>query len=185
MVQTSDVMSDGMEIKGSRAKLIRLLALGVVMTATSAALAFHWLPGDHQAAAWGWFGLLFFGLCTAVTLWRLLTADRTVVTVTPRGIKDIRLSADVVPWRGVQNISTGKIKRQKFILLAIDPSIEARLALTPIARMTRAPNRMLGFDGLCISAIGLKIDHDALFRACLVLWRAAQRRASAAQSTEF
>jgi hypothetical protein len=170
MVRTSDVM----EIKGSPVKLVGLFALGVLMTGVSAALAFRWFPSG-TSAAWGWFGLLFFGLCTALSLWRLLTAGRTVVTISPHGIKDVRLSADVVPWSGVQDISTAKIKRQKFIVIAVEPSIEARLTFTPIARWSRGPNRMLGIDGLCISAIGLKTDHDTLFRECLVHWQAVRR----------
>jgi len=94
MVQMSDVM----EIKGSPVKLIGLLPIGVLLTALLAALAFHWMPAGPTAVTVGWFGLVFFGLCTAVCLWRLLTAGQTVVTITPSGIKDVRLAADVVPW---------------------------------------------------------------------------------------
>jgi hypothetical protein len=171
-------ISDGMEIKGSPAKLIGLLAIGVLMTALSAAVAFRWIPVGGAAVAWGWAGLLFFGLCTAICFWRLLTAGRTLVTITPRGIKDIRIAADAVPWSGIRDVSTAEIKRQKFIVLAVDPSVEKQLALTRIARWSRGPNRMLGIDGLCVSAIGLKIDHDTLLRACLAHWRAAHATGS-------
>jgi hypothetical protein len=168
-----------MEVKGSPMKLIGLFAAGVLMTGISAALAFRWIPSRNSVVV-GWFGLFFFGLCTAILLWRLLTVGRTVVTITPHGIKDARLSADVVPWRGIQGVSTGRIKGQSFIVLAIDPSVEQRLALTPIARLSRGPNRMLGIDGLCISAAGLRISHDALFRACLAHWQTAQRQVARA-----
>jgi hypothetical protein len=168
MVQTSDVM----EIKGSPVKLIGLFALGVLMTALSAALGFGWIPAGPIAEAVGWFGLVFFGPCTAICVWRLLTASQTLVTITPHGIKDIRVAADVVPWSAVRNVSTAEVQGQKFIVLAVDPSIEQQLALTLAAKWSRAPNRMLGVDGLCVSAIGLKIDHDTLFRACVTHWRA-------------
>jgi hypothetical protein len=167
--QTSDVM----EVKGSPMKLIGLFAVGVLLTGTSAALAFRWIPSRNSVVV-GWFGLLFFGLCTTILLWRLLTAGRTVVTITSQGIKDARLSGDVVPWRGIQSLSTAQIKRQRFIVLAIDPSIEQQLTLKPIARLSRGPNRMLGINGLCISAAGLQINHDALFKACLAHWQTAQ-----------
>lgn len=172
--------SDAMEIKGSPMKLVGLFAAGVLMTTASAALAFRWLPSGNSVVV-GWFGLLFFGLCTVILLWRLLTAGRTVVTITREGIKDARLSGNVVPWRGIQGLSTAQIKRQKFIVLAINPSIEQQLTLTPIARLTRGPNRMLGIDGLCISAAGLKINHDALFKECLAHWQTAQGRAARVQ----
>jgi hypothetical protein len=168
---------EAMEIKGSPTKLIGILLGGVLLTATSAALAVHWLPdgrpGDNSVV-WGWVGLLFFGLATAVALWRLLTADRTIITITPDGIKDRRLSAAVVPWRAIQRLSTAYISGQRFILLAVNPSIEKRLRLTLVARLSRRPNRMLGLDGLCISAVGLKVDYDTLFRVCLAHWQAAQ-----------
>jgi hypothetical protein len=169
MVQPPDVM----EIKGSPAKLLGVVAGSVLLTVTSAALALRWIPGSQFSNAFGWFGLPFFGLCTVAGLWRLLTAGRTVVTITPDGILDTRLAADAVPWSGVRNISTRTMKRQEFVVLAIDPSVEARLALTPIAKWSRGPNRLLGFDGLCVSAIGLKINHDQLLNACLEHWRAA------------
>jgi hypothetical protein len=163
---------DMMEIKGSPAKLVGLLALGLLMTGLSAAFALGRLPGPPSAVAVGWLGLLFFGLCTVICLWRLLTAGRTVVTITSLGIKDVRVAANVVPWSGVRNISTMKVKGQKFIVLAVDPSIEKQLSLTRIAKWSRGPNRALGSDGLCVSAIGLKIGHDALLKACLANWRA-------------
>ena len=168
-------MSDVMEVKGSPAKLIGLLAIGALATAVSAALAFRWLPATPRSVVWGWAGLVFFGLCAAICLWRLLTAGRTVVTITPRGIKNVRLAADVIPWSAVQNISTAVVRSQEFIVLTVDSWVEERLALTLIAKLTRGPNRALGIDGLCVSANGLKIDHDALFKACLTHWRAARR----------
>jgi hypothetical protein len=132
-------MSDVMEVKGSPAKLIGLLAIGALLTVASAALAFRWFPA------------------------------------TPRGIKDARLAADVVPWSAIRDISTAVFRSQEYIVLAVEPSFEQRLALTLIAKWTRGPNRALGIDGLCVSAIGLMIDHDALLRACLTHWRAARR----------
>jgi hypothetical protein len=169
MVRTSDVM----EIKGSPVKLIGLFALGVLMTALSAALAFGWIPAGPIAEAVGWSGLVFFGLCTAICLWRLFTANQTIVTITPHGIMDIRVAADVVPWSAIRNVSTAEVQGQQFVVLAVDPSIEQQLALTLVAKWSRGPNRMLGVDGLCVSAVGLRINHDSLFRACSAQWRAA------------
>ena len=166
-----------MEIKGSPIKLIGLFLAGLLMTAGSAALAFQWLPArrpDGNSVAWGWIGLVLFGLATAVLLWRLLTVDRTIITITSEGIKDRRLSAAAVPWSGIERLSTAQVRGQRFIVLAVHPSIEKRIRLTLIARLTRGPNRMLGLDGLCISAVGLKVDHDTLFGVCLAHWQAAQ-----------
>jgi hypothetical protein len=42
-----------------------------------------------------------------------------------------------------------------------------------MAKLGRGPNRAFGFDGLCVSAHGLKINHRALLEACLDHWRAS------------
>jgi hypothetical protein len=169
MVQASEVM----EIKGSPVKLAGALPLGVLMTALSAASASGWIPSDPTGVAISWFCLVFFAVSTAVVAWRLLRVGQTVLTITPHGIKDIYFAADVVPWSAVRNVTTAEVGWQKVIVLTLDPSIEQQLALTLAAKWFRGPNRMLGVDGLCVSAIGLKIDHDTLFKACAAHWRAA------------
>src|SRR5262249_14816964 len=153
--------SGTVEIRGSPIKLIGLVGLGALATAGAASLAFRWLPGigaGSFAEFIGYCGLLFFGLCTAMAFWRLLKANQTVVTITPRGIKDVRVAAEIIPWSAVRNISTWEIRRQKIMVLDIDPATEQRLTLTRIARWSRGPNRALGADGLCVTPQGLKID---------------------------
>jgi hypothetical protein len=169
MVQTSGVM----EIKGSPAKLIGLLAMGAVMTALGAALAFGWFPGPSRGneVAAGWTCLVFSGWCTAVVVWRLLKAGQTVITITPDGNKDIRLAVGLVSWSAVSKVSSAQIGWQRFILLAVDPSMVQQLPLKRAAKWSIVVNRMFGFDGLCVLAIGLRINHDTLLRACLAHWR--------------
>ncbi len=169
MMQTSDII----EIKGSRLKLTGLFALGVLMTALSAAVAFGSVPA--RDAVVGWLGLLFSGYCTAVLFRRLLIADRAVLTITPNGIRDIRISTDFVPWSGICDITSRRVRGQRFIVIGADPAVERHLALTATAKWSRGLNHVLGLDGLCISATGLQINHYALFKTCLTYWQASGR----------
>ena len=164
------------EIESSPLKLLMLVGVGVLLTATSAAIAFNWLPGTPVAPlgrAFGWFGLVFFAACTAVALWRLFTARGPVITISPHGIRDTRIAADVIPWSATTGISTWEFKRQKVMVLAVEPAVERKLALTRMARWTRDANRALGADGLCITAQGVKIDHQTLLSTSLAYLHAA------------
>lgn len=170
------------EIENAPAKMLRLVGLGVLMTGVSVALAFRWIP-DIGPGSYGEFigycGLVFFGVCTVVVLWRLLTTRGPVVTIAPDGIRDRRLTSDLIPWTAIRAISTWEYRGQKAMVLAVDPSTEARLALTRMARWTRGANRALGADGLCVTAQGLKIDYVNLMALSLDYWKRAKSTSAA------
>lgn len=172
-----------LEIEGSPRKLLGLVGAGVAMTAASLAVAlplFDGMPTDPVAKVVGWFGVVFFGLCTVVAAWRLIAVRGPVLTMAPYGIRDTRIARDFIPWTAVQRISTWQFGRQKAMVLAVDPAMEVKLGLTPMARWTRSANRALGADGLCITALGLKIDYATLFQIATDYANAA-RSASAAR----
>jgi hypothetical protein len=156
------------EIAYSPWKLVGLLAIGIGLTALSAAFAFDWLAGAGLLVKLLMYvGVMFFGLCTIIAAWRLLTERGPVVTIAPAGIRDTRVAAELIPWSAVRRISTWEYERQKIMVLAIDPAVERTLTLTAIARSTRSINPLLGANGLCIAATGLKIKYDTLFEiAC-------------------
>ncbi|MEM9356007.1 MAG: STM3941 family protein [Pseudomonadota bacterium] len=153
------------EVRGSPMALVGLMALGLMMTGMSLLLVLPLFAGranGDYAQLVGLIGALFFGTCTTAILYRLLTSFKTVLVISPDGIRDTRVAADVIPWSAIQGISTWEMQGQKVMILEIDPDIEARLTLTWIARWSRGPNRSLGADGLAISAHGLKISFQDL-----------------------
>lgn len=164
------------EIYGSPMKYIGLAVLGIVMTAGSAALAFRWFgdpaPGSFEQFI-GYVGLVFFGLCTVLIVWRVLTSQGPVVTITPDGIRDTRVAAELIPWTAINNISTWTHSGQKIMVLAVDPEVESQLTLTRIAKWTRGANAALGADGLCVTAQGLKNDYDSLLHTAETFAKAA------------
>jgi hypothetical protein len=164
------------EIESSPLKLLVLVGIGVLMTAGGAVLAFGGLSGRGDtlyAHVVGYVALVFFAACTVVALWRLFTARGPVITISPQGIRDTRVAADVIPWNAITGISTWEFKRQKAMILAVVPAVEAKLALTRMARWTRGANRALEADGLAIVSQGLKIDHDTLLATCKAYAQAA------------
>jgi hypothetical protein len=162
MTTTHDT-SRTIEIEGSPAKLILLSVLGLVMTGASLFVVLYPpLRTDIMAQIVGYFGTLFFGLCTLIGFVRLVRAGRPVVTISPLGIQDVRVASETIPWAAIKNISTWSGEGQRSMVLAVDPAVERTLTLTTIARWTRRANAMLGADGLCVTAAGLRISYPAL-----------------------
>lgn len=156
------------EIKGSKGNLALLVLGGIVMTAGSLwvlklAQGSGASAGSLKATIVGYVGAPFFGLCTLVAFYRLLTAARIVVTITPTGITDIRVAAHEILWSTVESVGTRVYRGQKVVVLKVPQSVEDGLGLTRIASMTRRANAALGADGLCITAQGLTISFPKLY----------------------
>jgi hypothetical protein len=166
-----------LEISQSPWRMIGLIAAGMLLTALSAGIAFHILP-DLRASLYqqliSYVGVVFFALCTVILGWRLLTVRGAVVTVTPEGIRDTRVAAELIPWEAIARISTWQYRGQKVLVLAVDPAVERGLTLTRAARWSRKANRALGADGLCIVVTGLNIGYDKLLQTCMACARNAR-----------
>lgn len=167
-----------LEIAQSPWRMLGIGVLGVIMTAGSGAIALHAVPNVPRGSLpefIGYVGLVFFGLCTVIGLWRTVTARGPVLTLSVEGIRDTRVAAEAIPWAAVRGISTWEQSGQKVMVLAIDPETESRLTLTRIARWSRGPNRALGADGLAIATTGLAIGYDTLLQTSLRYAEAARQ----------
>jgi hypothetical protein len=150
------------EICQSRAQMAWGAVAAAIVTVMSGVVARHPDPGFGVVTiAFGVAGVVFFGMCTALLIWRLLTT-RVVLTLAPEGIRDVRLAREFIPWSAIEGVSIYTMAGQRCVVLKVAPEVERRLTLTRIARWTRGGNRALGADGLCISAQGLEIELDAL-----------------------
>jgi hypothetical protein len=158
------------EIKQSPWEMLKMLAIGIGFVATS---IFIYYQGSVLYIAIGIFGIVFFGALTVFVLWRLLTLMGPVVTISPGGVRDTRVAADLVPWSAITGISTWSAYNQPAIILAVRPEVEKRLKLSLMTRMTRRANAYLNADGLAIASQGLSIGHDALLDTLTAYWHRA------------
>jgi len=171
------------EIEASPVKMLGLAALGLLMTALSAAVAVRAFPNvrpGSSAEFYGYAGTVFFAAATLLSLWRAFTTHGPVVTITREGIRDSRVAAELIPWSAINDIATWEYRRQRVMVLAVDPAVEAGLNLTRIVRWARGANRALGADGLCVTAQGLKIGYDELLATSLAYARAWRSGTAAA-----
>jgi hypothetical protein len=169
-------LAETIEIRSSPAKLLGVIAGAILLTLVSALIAARILPGVEPGSFQqfvGYCGLVFFGFCTLAGIWMLFTARGPIVTISSEGIRDTRITSDIIPWSAVHKISTWRLQRQKAMVLAVDPAVEERLNLSRMVRMTRKANIALGADGLCVTAQGIKIDYDTLLSTSLKYWKTA------------
>jgi hypothetical protein len=139
------------------------VALGVLMI--SGVITGRRLGLD--APTLGWIAVAVFGLFMLLALWRTIATRGPVLTVSPRGIHDTRISARAIPWEAVLGASVWQMSNQKIIVLAVTPEAERAIGLTRMAKWTRGANRSLGADGLCVAVTSLKVKFDDLFRLVL------------------
>lgn len=165
--------SQTLEIRGSPLKLMGLLLAGIVMTGTCAAITF--LPAVlGPGLIFGIPGMLFFGACTCIAVYRLVISSGVMVTISPEGILDLRIAREMIPWSEVREVFVWSSSGQKFIILKVDPEFEKTLGLGWIPRMTRSANAKLGADGLAIAPTGIRIGFDDLFALICAHVAAAQ-----------
>ena len=172
--------SQTIEFYASPARLVTLLLFSTMSTGIAAVLAFRLLPNmtnDPAATSAGYTGMVFFAFCAAVAIWRLVQQRKAAITLSPAGLRDVRVSAEPIPWRAIKSIATLQMQRQMVLVVAIDPAEEAHLTLTRVARWTRNANRRLGADGLVISPQGLTIGYPTLFYTCRDFWEAWRKKA--------
>lgn len=175
MTETTTNTSRAIEFHASPARLMTLLVFSAMSTGIAAVLAFRLfpnMPSDPAAVSAGYSGMVFFSFCAAVAIWRLVAQRGAVVTVSPAGLRDVRVAAEPIPWRAIRSISTWQMQRQMVLVVAVDPAAEERLTLTRLARWTRSANRKLGADGLVVSAHGLQVGYPTLFYTCRDYWEA-------------
>jgi hypothetical protein len=163
------------EFYASPARQVALLVFAGMSFALAAALALNRIPNmpaDPAAMQSGYFGMAFFGFCAAVAIWRLWAQRGPLVTVSPAGLRDVRVAAEPIPWSAIRSISTAQMQRQTVLLVAIDPDAEKQLTITRTARWMREAHRRHGADGFVVSPHGLKVGFPTLFYTSRDFWEA-------------
>lgn len=145
-----------------------LLAVSMAMTGLSALCGLQLVPSGAIAQAFGLVGLGFFGFCTLMIARRFVFGGRAVVTITPEGIRDRRVAAEIIPWTDIRGIATWTQEGVTVLVLDVGEAVESRLTLTKAATWSRDFNRQVGADGLCIATTGLALPHSDILAIATV-----------------
>jgi hypothetical protein len=120
----------------------------------------------HPVAPWSfkwlifWAGTIFFCLCAAIILWQGMMPG-PLVSIGVRGLRDVRVSAEWIPWAAIVSIS----EANHAVVLKVDPAFAHAMPLTRHARWTSRLNAPLGFRSLYMYGLNLKGGVHALRRA--------------------
>jgi hypothetical protein len=153
------------EAKLSRIRVALMLAgsIGFVVAGLWLVGAFGAPPSTTlKATLAGWGGIVFFGLCAIVLARRLFQAG-VEIRVDADGIYWRRWSDQTIPWNAIARISTGEIRRQRFVcLFLIDPHA---FPSHGIAGKLAGANAAMGFGDIALSATGTDASFDQLMAA--------------------
>lgn len=102
----------------------------------------------------GIIGVIFFGACAVLLVPRLFES-KPVLELSEQGLLARDISVEPIHWRDILAVRLVSYRKQPIIELMLSPQAEQSLPFTRIVRMTRSANRGLGFEGVCLSGVGL------------------------------
>lgn len=115
----------------ARWKILPIVGFLTLIAIVSGAQTFGYLT-FHFRTEFGKFispiGLVISLLGIPLMLYVLWKAPSNILTLTPEGIKDTRVSSDLIPWRQVAAIDVKKIDHLWQILLVVNRASELHLS---------------------------------------------------------
>ncbi|NNF79101.1 MAG: hypothetical protein HKN05_13820 [Rhizobiales bacterium] len=155
--------SQTVEISASALQLLGSFALTVVAGLGIAAAV--WLNAEILTTV----ALVAFLIGTAVLVGisfylakLMLRSNTPIMTISPEGVCDRRLSNDTVSWRDIEHIRPRRNRQAQVIELVLSKEANKALTYKPIPRLLRSYHRISNSVRFAISAHGLKVSHKQL-----------------------
>ncbi|QAU45367.1 hypothetical protein EAS56_28440 [Bradyrhizobium guangzhouense] len=168
-------------------RLLKMLAVGLLVTLVCAAIAFNWLHvktlSEFQIAG-SFLGVVVFGFVTCRTLWRLVSTRQPVLFITRVGIRDTRIADDTISWRSVRDISAWHYRRHMIVVLKLDPLVADRFDVGLLKRIVSMMNKAVGAEGMLVNPGGLTMDGETLLETCQQYWKAGRLAYTAQPAAE-
>lgn len=175
MIDTSKTI----EIGKSKWKSWFLVAVGIFMTAIGIWLFVTSLvkpEADLGEEIGTFFVALFFGLATFVSFRRYVFRSGPILTLSPGGLRDVRIAPETIPWLAIVSAQTWSYHGQKVLVLKVLPDVEKSLSMSRAQRFMQSGNRIVGANGLSIIAGPLDISFQELSRLIFAYRIAAEEK---------
>ncbi|MGI0527776.1 STM3941 family protein [Rhizobium giardinii] len=131
---------------------VGFVALGAFIAKTTYA--------EQGAGAFGVFiglvSIVFFGFCGILILLKVFDG-RPAVEFLKEGLLVREISPKPINWPDIIAARLIFYRNQPIVELILSPQAEQSLPFTRVVRYTRAANRGLGINGVCLSAAGLQM----------------------------
>jgi hypothetical protein len=105
------------ELKASASGVLAPILLGMAMTGVCVALVVVYAGAGNPRQYMGMAGTALFGAITIVSIWRSSKIGDTVLTLSPQGFRDIRVSPEFIPWSAVESISAREMSSAKGVVV--------------------------------------------------------------------
>ncbi len=154
------------EIGASWRRCLCGLVLATALTLLFAVLLLEYDRGQNHFASIGFaFLMVVYALSAMTSVWYLVWAPAAIITVSPAGVRDVRISRDIIPWQSIERITTAPShKWQRSVVLVLDKEFASTADLRLTAKVGRALNCLLGIEGTVISHHLLDVSADDLFK---------------------
>lgn len=148
-------MQERSEIAGNRRSIAWLLGLLGFSLAYQIAMLSGIVGNGRSPLVVIWIIIHSAAISALLIFWigRLRLAQGPIVTLSPEGFHDRRVSLAPVPWEAITGL---RAQGPWIVLLQISESARQELPLTRTTRFTDWCNRWLGWGGLWVSTFGLK-----------------------------
>jgi len=113
----------------------------------------------------GWLGAVSSGIACLWFLWRTVSVRGPVITLTPDGLHDTRLTRGPIPWGDVAGVSLSQRGRQRLLTVDVSQAGLTWAELTSSGRWEYRWSVDRGDGGLRIHTVGLAIGPDDLLAA--------------------
>ncbi|MEM1199203.1 MAG: STM3941 family protein [Pseudomonadota bacterium] len=155
--------AETIQIKGSSAQLIG--SLGLTLLAGAGIGAAVWInaeilpTGAVIAMILGTLGLVAASVVISRVMFR---PNEPLVTISPDGVCDRRISPDTVSWSAVEDVRPTRLRQVPVVELVLAKEASANLTYTPLARLMRSYHRLSRAVRYTVTAHGLKMGHKQL-----------------------
>lgn len=158
--------SETIEIKASAAKQVSYALLCVL--ATLAFVEAFEKADDTVGIAVSALAVAIIGAGTVFLVSQYVPRRGTVITISPEGIRDIRIAPEFIPWTAVQTIFPQSSIGNKYLLLSVDREAVEALTIDSVSRRQGfGSDQVPDFETLQISSSGLKVKFSTLRDTCL------------------
>jgi hypothetical protein len=146
-------------------KSAALVFCGVLMTACSLFVAMMPMPSNRDLTFVqfiGWFGAVFFGLCSIAIIIMVIRLRGPIVTISWEGVVDRRTKAGLVPWSAIVGVTEWKVGFNAMAILRLEDAFLRSWEVTEAQRVVGRLNAAVGVEGLPIQANMFDVSHAHL-----------------------
>lgn len=152
----------------SRGNALNTTLLGVLSLAVGLTIVKDLIPGysfDGQLIAFGWFALVWSPVFFVLGLWRLRQLSLPILTLSPAGFHDTRLTYSTISWQDVRGMSEWQRGPYRKLALQLSDAPHVQAQIRPGRIYSGLSAKAAGAEGILCDLSSLNMAEDRLVAA--------------------